>query len=100
MPTSTALISRTLPAGNGRNRYPDLEVEPGRAERPDWNLFRDGCSGGETPQQVSARADRVVNRVRAIRGDVLVFTSGHFMRVLASRWLGLEPTANTVDILC
>jgi broad specificity phosphatase PhoE len=64
------------------------------------NLFRDGCSGGETPQQVSARADRVVNRVRAIRGDVLVFTSGHFMRVLASRWLGLEPTANTVDILC
>jgi broad specificity phosphatase PhoE len=66
-----------------------------RAERPDWNLFRDGCPGGETPQQVSARADRVVSRVRAIPGDVLLFTSGHFMRVLTSRWLGLEPTANS-----
>jgi len=66
-----------------------------RAERPDWNLFRDGCPEGETPQQVSARADRVVSRLRATPGDVLVFTSGHFMRVLASRWLGLEPTANS-----
>jgi broad specificity phosphatase PhoE len=66
-----------------------------RAERPDWNLFRDGCPEGETPQQVSARADRVVSRLRAIPGDVLVFTSGHFMRVLASRWLGLESTANS-----
>jgi broad specificity phosphatase PhoE len=66
-----------------------------RAERPDWNLFCDGCPGGETPVQVSARADRVVIRLRAIPGDVLVFTSGHFMRVLASRWLGLEPTANS-----
>lgn len=66
-----------------------------RAERPDWNLFRDGCPGGETPRQVSARADRVVRRVRAIPGDVLLFTSGHFMRVLASRWLGIEPTVNS-----
>jgi broad specificity phosphatase PhoE len=66
-----------------------------RAERPDWNLFRDGCPGGETPQQVSTRGERVVSRLRAIPGDVLVFTSGHFMRVLASRWLGLEPTANS-----
>lgn len=66
-----------------------------RAERPDWNLFRDGCPGGESPAQVSARADGVVTRVRAIQGDVLLFTSGHFIRVLASRWLGLEPTANS-----
>jgi len=66
-----------------------------RAQRPDWNLFRDGCPGGETPQQVSARADRVVNRVRSIPGDVLLFTSGHFIRVLASRWLGIEPSANS-----
>jgi broad specificity phosphatase PhoE len=66
-----------------------------RAERPDWNLFRDGCPGGESPEQVSARADRVVSRVRAIQGNVLLFTSGHFMRVLASRWLGLEPNANS-----
>ncbi len=65
------------------------------AERPGWNLFRDGCPGGETPEHVSARADRVVSRIRAIQGNVLLFTSGHFMRVLASRWLGLEPTANS-----
>lgn len=65
-----------------------------RAERPDWELFRDGCPGGESPQQVSVRADRIVHRVRAISGDVLIFTSGHFMRVLATRWLGLEPTVN------
>ena len=65
-----------------------------RAERPDWQLFRDGCPGGESPGQVSARADRVVRRVRAVSGDVLLFSSGHFLRVLATRWLGLEPTAN------
>lgn len=66
-----------------------------RAERPGWNLFRDGCPGGEAPEHVSARADRVVKRVRAIPGNVLLFTSGHFMRVLVSRWLGLEPSVNS-----
>jgi broad specificity phosphatase PhoE len=60
-------------------------------ERPDWQLFRDGCPGGESPQQVAARADRVVSRVRAVTGDVLVFSSGHFLRVLATRWIGIEP---------
>lgn len=63
-----------------------------RAERPGWELFRDGCPGGESPQQVSVRADRIVRRVRDVSGNVLIFTSGHFMRVLATRWLGLEPT--------
>ena len=61
-----------------------------RKERPDWQLFRDGCPGGETPEQIGARADRVVSRVRAIPGNVLLFSSGHFLRVLAARWLGLE----------
>jgi broad specificity phosphatase PhoE len=65
-----------------------------RAERPDWELFRDGCPGGESPQEVGARADRVVKRVRAVSGNVLIFTSGHFMRVLATSWLGLEPSVN------
>lgn len=60
-------------------------------ERPGWQLFRDGCPGGESPQQVAARADRVVKRVRAVAGDVLLFSSGHFLRVLATRWVGLEP---------
>jgi len=64
------------------------------AERPGWLLFRDGCPGGESPAQASARADRVVSRVRAVQGDVLLFSSGHFIRVLATRWIGLEVTDN------
>jgi broad specificity phosphatase PhoE len=63
-------------------------------ERPDWELFRDGSPGGESPAEAAARADRVVSRVRAIPGDVLLFSSGHFIRVLATRWIGLEVTAN------
>ena len=65
-----------------------------RAERPDWELFRDGCPGGESPAQTSARADRVVHRLHAVQGDVLLFSSGHFIRVLATRWIGLEVTAS------
>jgi broad specificity phosphatase PhoE len=65
-----------------------------RAKRPRWQLFRDGCPGGESPQQVATRADRVVSRVRAVQGDVLLFSSGHFIRVLASRWIGIEPAPN------
>lgn len=60
-------------------------------ERPDWQLFRDGCPGGESPQQVATRADRVVGRARAITGNVLLFSSGHFLRVLATRWIDIEP---------
>jgi broad specificity phosphatase PhoE len=63
------------------------------AERPDWDLFRDGCPGGETPTLIGARADRVVSRARAVQGNVLLFSSGHILRVLASRWLGLAPGA-------
>lgn len=60
-------------------------------ESPDWQLFRDGCPGGESPQQVAARADRIVSRMRAVSGNVLIFSSGHFLRVLAARWIGIEP---------
>lgn len=69
------------------------------AQCPDWQLFRDGCPGGETPEQVGVRADRVVSRVRAIQGNVLLFSSGHFLRVLASRWLGLEAGAGRFFLL-
>jgi probable phosphoglycerate mutase len=62
-------------------------------ERPDWQLFRDGCPGGETAQHVGARADRVVARIREVGDDVLVFSSGHFIRVLAARWVGGDPQA-------
>jgi probable phosphoglycerate mutase len=61
------------------------------AERPGWQLFQDGCPGGETPAEIGARADRVVARLREALGDVLVFSSGHILRVLAARWLGFEP---------
>ena len=62
-------------------------------ERPNWQIFRDGCPGGESPSQVAARADRVMQRTRSMNDDVLIFSSGHFLRVLTARWLGLDPTA-------
>jgi broad specificity phosphatase PhoE len=68
-------------------------------EKPDWQLFRDGCPGGESPGQVGARADRVAARARAVAGTVLVFSSGHFLRILAARWLGLEPAAGRYFLL-
>jgi len=74
-------------------KYEGLRTAEIHAERPDWKLFRDGCPGGESPQQVAARADRVVNRVRSVRGDVLIFSSGHFLRMLAARWIGMETAA-------
>jgi probable phosphoglycerate mutase len=61
-------------------------------ERPGWQLFRDGCPDGESIVAIGARADRVLNRLRAIQGDVLLFSSGHFLRALAARWLGLDPS--------
>ena len=80
-------------------KYEGLRTAEIRLERPNWQLFHDGCPDGELPDQVGARADRVVSRVRAINGDVLMFSSGHFLRVLATRWLGLEPTAGRFFIL-
>ena len=69
------------------------------AERPGWLLFRDGCPGGEAPDQVGARADRVIARLRAVGGDVLLFSSGHFLRVLTARWLGLDVAAGAYFVL-
>jgi broad specificity phosphatase PhoE len=71
--------------------YEGLRLDEILARRPDWDLFRDGCPGGEAPAQIGARADHVVQRVRQVAGDVLLFSSGHFIRVLADRWLALGP---------
>ncbi len=62
-------------------------------DRPDWQLYRDGCPGGECPEDVAARANRFLARVRDIEGDVLAFSSGHIIRMIAARWLGLPPAA-------
>ena len=60
-------------------------------ERPDWELFRDGCPGGESVLQVAERADRVVSRLKALKAKVLIFSSGHILRVLAARWIDESP---------
>jgi broad specificity phosphatase PhoE len=60
-------------------------------ERPGWELFRDGCPGGESPDDVAARADRFIRRAQDVGGDVLAFSSGHIIRMIAARWLGLPP---------
>jgi len=57
--------------------------------RPDWNVYRDGCPGGETPAQVSARADRLISRLLKLDGNIALFAHGQFGSVLAARWIGL-----------
>ncbi|WP_422295473.1 histidine phosphatase family protein [Candidatus Binatus sp.] len=79
--------------------YEGKRTEEIRAKRPDWQLFRDGCPGGESPDQIGARADRVVKRIREVQGNVLIFSSGHILRVMTARWLGLEPLAGKYFLL-
>lgn len=70
--------------------YEGLTTAQILARRPAWVLFRDGCPGGEAPADVAARADRLVARVRAVAGNVLLFSSAHILRTFAARWLGLD----------
>src|SRR5438034_1864588 len=95
---AVAEVDRDLIECNYGN-YEGLRTAEIRAKRPGWQLFRDGCPNGESPQEVAARADRVVNRVRVVKGNVLIFSSGHFLRVLAARWLGIEPFAGKLFML-
>jgi broad specificity phosphatase PhoE len=71
--------------------YEGLTSEQIHKVAPNWLIFRDGCPGGETPQQVGARMDRVIARSRAAGGDVALFAHGHALRVFAARWIGLPP---------
>src|SRR5690349_3272192 len=66
--------------------YEGLRTEEIQLKHPAWELFRDGCPNGESPAQVAARADRTINRMRALEGNALIFSSGHFLRVLTARW--------------
>ena len=79
--------------------YEGLTSREIRARQPGWMLFRDGCAGGETLAGVAARADRVVQRLRGGDGNALVFSSGHFLRVLAARWLGEDASAGRHFVL-
>ena len=72
--------------------YEGLTPEEIRSRDPEWMIFRDGCPGGETPEQVGARVDRLIARVRALPGRVALFAHGHVFRVFVARWIGLPAT--------
>jgi probable phosphoglycerate mutase len=73
--------------------YEGLTPKQIHARAPGWMIFKDGCPGGESPEQVGARVDRVIARARAVEGHVALFAHGHIFRVFAARWLGLPATA-------
>lgn len=80
-------------------RYEGLTLAQILQQRPDWDLFRDGCPGGELPQQIGERAYRMVQRTRSITGNVLLFSSGHFIRVLTACWLGMGSAGGRFFLL-
>ncbi|ESZ47557.1 MULTISPECIES: histidine phosphatase family protein [unclassified Mesorhizobium] len=79
--------------------YEGVKTKEILVQRPGWQLFRDGCPDGESAADVGARADRIIAGLRAIEGNVLVFSSSHFLRVLAARWLGLPPEGGAHFVL-
>ena len=70
-----------------------------RKERPGWTLWRDGVPGGDTIDQVAESVDRMIAELRSIDGAAVLFAHGHVLRVLAARWLGLEPGAGRLFAL-
>ena len=83
-----AVIERDLVEWN-YGEYEGLTLNQIHEKRARWMVFRDGCPGGEIPDQVGLRVDRVIARARAANGNVAAFAHGHVLRVLAARWLGL-----------
>ncbi len=73
--------------------YEGLTPKQIQAKRPGWLLFRDGSPGGESPEQIGIRVDRLIARVRSVEGHIALFAHGHVFRVLAARWLGLPAEA-------
>ena len=73
--------------------YEETRTSDILAVRPDWEILRDGFPGGESFDAIGARADRVAERVRSAGGSLLLFSSAHFLRILAARWIGLQPQA-------
>ncbi|MBA8880215.1 histidine phosphatase family protein [Phyllobacterium myrsinacearum] len=79
--------------------YEGITTKAILAERPGWQLFRDGCPDGESARDVGARADRIIKEIRDANGRILIFSSSHFLRVLAARWLGLPPEGGSLFVL-
>ncbi|TKB17426.1 MAG: histidine phosphatase family protein [Mesorhizobium sp.] len=79
--------------------YEGMTTKEILGRRPGWQLFRDGCPGGETAKDVGARADAIIGEARAVAGNVLIFSSAHFLRVLAARWVGLPPEGGADFVL-
>jgi broad specificity phosphatase PhoE len=76
--------------------YEGITTAEIRRQRPDWNLWRDGCPGGETAAEVGARVDRVIGELRPLEGDAVLFAHGHVLRVLTARWLWLGPESGAL----
>jgi len=79
--------------------YEGLTTEQIQAQRPSWMIFTDGCPGGESPDEIQARIDRVIKKVRAVEGDVALFAHGHFLRSFGARWLGLRAEEGRFFVL-
>ncbi|UDL89090.1 histidine phosphatase family protein [Mesorhizobium sp. PAMC28654] len=79
--------------------YEGLTTKQILAERPGWNVFRDGCPKGESAADVGARADRIIRQLREAGGNILIFSSAHFLRVLGARWVGLPPEGGALLVL-
>jgi probable phosphoglycerate mutase len=79
--------------------YEGLSLQQIRVAKPGWLLFVDGCPGGESPQDVLVRVDRVIERVRSVDGDVALFSHGHLLRVFAARWIGLPAQSGAHFLL-
>ena len=79
--------------------YEGLTTPQIREQNPSWNLWRDGCPGGEAPEQVGQRADRALARLRSAPGDALAFAHGHILRVVCARWLAMEVAAGARFVL-
>jgi broad specificity phosphatase PhoE len=79
--------------------YEGLTTPQIRERNPDWNLWSDGCPGGERPEQVVARADRVIERMRSVGGDAIAFAHGHILRVVTARWLEMPVSAGARFVL-
>ena len=86
-----AVVERDLMEWNYGN-YEGMTPKQIHETRPGWLIFRDGCPGGEFPEQVGARVDRVIARARAAEGDVALFAHGHVLRALVARWIGLPAS--------